>query len=166
MPASPSRKVAYQILLRMESGGGFAVDLLQAPEVSALKENDRRLATEIVMGVLRWRGELDFQIERLSRRKAPALDPEVLTILRMGIYQIRFLERVPKRAAVDESVELTKVCGKRSASGLVNAVLRKCAPPSNLCIDANLNRFPPKVERACAGLSPNGSCSGGDVVPH
>ena len=129
MPATPSRKIAYQILLRMESGVGFAVDLLQAPEVSALKEPDRRLATEIVMGVLRWRGELDFQVERLSGRKAIGLDPEVLTVLRIGAYQIRFLERVPKRAAVDDAVELTKAVGKRSASGLVNAVLRKCDPP-------------------------------------
>lgn len=95
MPVSPSRKVAYQILLQMESGHGFAVDLLQSPEVSALKETDRRLATEIVMGVLRWRGELDFHIERLAHRKAVGLDPEVLTILRMGVYQIRFLEEFP-----------------------------------------------------------------------
>ncbi len=68
MPISPARKAAFEILRRLESGRGFAVDLLQAPEVSALKEVDRRLATEIVMGVWRWRGELDFQIERLSGR--------------------------------------------------------------------------------------------------
>ena len=74
MPISPARKVAYQILLRMESGRGFAVDLLQSPEVSALKEADRRLATEIVMGVLRWRGELDFQIEQLSGRSVKGFD--------------------------------------------------------------------------------------------
>jgi 16S rRNA (cytosine967-C5)-methyltransferase len=129
MPVSPSRKVAFQILLRMESGRGFAVDLLQSPEVSALKEPDRRLATEIVMGVLRWRGELDFQIERISGREVAVLDPEVLVILRMGVYQIRFLQRVPKRAAVDDAVELTKAVLKRSAAGFVNAVLRKCEPP-------------------------------------
>src|ERR1700691_4303072 len=113
MPVSPARKIAYHILLRMESGHGFAVDLLQSPEVSALKESDWRLATEIVMGVLRWRDELDFQIERISRRKATALDIEVLTILRIGAYQIRFLERVPKHAVVDDAVEITKVVLKR-----------------------------------------------------
>ena len=69
-------KIAYQILLRLESGRGFAVDLLQSPEVSALKEADRRLATEIVMGVLRWRGELDFQIEQLSGRSVKGLIPK------------------------------------------------------------------------------------------
>jgi len=129
MPVSPPRKVAYHILFRMESGHGFAVDLLQSSEVSSLKEADRRLATETVMGVLRWRGELDFQIEHFSGKKIKSFDSEVLTILRMAAYQIRFLERVPKRAVVDDAVELTKAVRKRSAAGLVNAVLRKCEPP-------------------------------------
>ena len=62
MPISPARTTAYRILRRVEAGRGFAVDLLQTQEVSALKDADRRLATELVMGVLRWRGELDFQI--------------------------------------------------------------------------------------------------------
>jgi 16S rRNA (cytosine967-C5)-methyltransferase len=137
MPVSPARKVAYQILLRMESGHGFAVDLLQSPEVSALKEPDRRLATEIVMGVLRWRGELDFQSEHLSGKKIKSFDSEVLTILRMGAYQIRFLERVPKRAVVDDAVELTKLARKRSAAGFVNAVLRKCEPPQERWLGGN-----------------------------
>ena len=118
MPVSPARKVAYQILLRMESSHGFAVDLLQSPEVSALKEPDRRLATEIVMGVLRWRGELDFQIEQLSGKQIKSLDSEVLTILRMGAYQIRFLERVPKRAVVDDAVELTKARAQALRGGI------------------------------------------------
>lgn len=104
------------------------MDLLQGREVSELKETDRRLATELVMGVLRWRGELDFHIERLSGRPLKRLDPEVMTILRLGIYQIRYLAKVPKAAVVNEAVELTKAARKRSAAGLVNAVLRQCAP--------------------------------------
>jgi 16S rRNA (cytosine967-C5)-methyltransferase len=104
------------------------VDLLQTQEVSALKEADRRLATELVMGVLRWRGELDFQIGEVSGRLMARLDPEVTTILRMGVYQIQFLERVPKAAIVNEAVEMTKAAYKRSAAGFVNAVLRKCPP--------------------------------------
>jgi 16S rRNA (cytosine967-C5)-methyltransferase len=129
MPISPARKIAYQISLRLESGRDFAVELLQSPHVSALKDADRRLATELVMGVVRWRGELDFQVERFSGKRVKEFDPEVLTILRMGAYQIRFLERVPKRAVVDDAVELTKAARKRSAAGLVNAVLRKFEPP-------------------------------------
>jgi 16S rRNA (cytosine967-C5)-methyltransferase len=141
MFVSPARKVAYQILLRMESGHGFAVDLLQSPEVSALKEVDRRLATEAVMGVLRWRGELDFQIEQLSGRSVKGFDSEVLTILRMGVYQIQFLERVPKHAVVDDAVELTKAARKRSAAGLVNAVLRKCGPPKVRVLDSDFEHL-------------------------
>ena len=129
MPVSPARETAYRILRRVESGRSFAVDLLQAPEVSGLKEADRRLATELVMGVLRWRGELDFRIEQLSGRPLGRFDPEVVTILRLGVYQIRFLAKIPKSAAVNEAVELAKSARKRSAAGLVNAVLRKCQPP-------------------------------------
>ncbi len=129
MFTSPARQVAYQILRRVEAGRGFAVDLLQGPELSPLKDVDRRLATELVMGVLRWRGELDFRIEQLSGRRLRSFDPEVLTLLRMGIYQIRFLGKIPKPAVVNDAVELTKAARKRSAAGLVNAVLRKCTPP-------------------------------------
>jgi 16S rRNA (cytosine967-C5)-methyltransferase len=128
LPISPARTTAYRILRRVQAGRGFAVDLLQTPEVSALGEADRRLATEIVMGVLRWRGELDFQIGQCSGRPVERLDPEVATILRLGVYQIQFLERVPKAAAVNEAVEMTKAAHKQSAAGFVNAVLRKCPP--------------------------------------
>src|SRR5271157_2151034 len=131
MPISPARKAAYEILQRLEPGREFAVDLLQRPDISALKDADRRLATEIVMGVLRWRGELDFQIAQLSGKSVKGFDSEVLTVLRMGVYQVRLLERVPKRAVVDDAVELTKAARKRSAAGLVNAVLRKCEPPKD-----------------------------------
>jgi 16S rRNA (cytosine967-C5)-methyltransferase len=75
---------------------------------------------------LRWRGELDFQIEEVSGKSVERLDPEVATILRMGVYQILFLERVPKAATVNEAVEMTKAARKRSATGFVNAVLRQC----------------------------------------
>jgi len=128
MFVSPAREAAYRILRRVESGRALAVDLLQGPQVASLREVDRRLATELVMGTLRWRGELDFQIERLSGKPLKYFDPEVATILRLSIYQIQFLEKVPKSAAVNEAAELTKAARKRSAVGLVNAVLRKCEP--------------------------------------
>ena len=120
------------------------MDLLQTPEVSALGEADRRLATELVMGVLRWRGELDFQIGQCAGRPVERLDPEVATILRLGIYQIQFLERVPKSAIVNEAVEMTKAAHKRSATGFVNAVLRKC-PTGEKAI--KLQRFDDLDER-------------------
>ncbi len=123
-PISPAREAAYRVLLATKSR--FAVDLLQRPEVPRLKEEDRRLTTELVMGVLRWRGDLDFEIERLSGRELSYFDPEIAEILRLGVYQIRFLTSIPKSAAVNESVELAKRARKKSAAGLVNAILRKC----------------------------------------
>jgi 16S rRNA (cytosine967-C5)-methyltransferase len=129
MPVSPARKAAYKILRQIDLTRATAIDQLQTAEVSNLKEPDRRLTTEIVMGVLRWQGELDHQIAQLSKRKLADLDAEIVTILRIGLYQIQFLERIPKRAAVDEAVEMAKEAKKRSASGFVNAVLRKCDPP-------------------------------------
>jgi 16S rRNA (cytosine967-C5)-methyltransferase len=126
LPVSPAREIAYRILRQIDNRRGFAVDLLQRPEVSELREVDRRLATELVMGVLRWQGELDFQMQRLSGKALKYFEPEVAIILCLGIYQIRFLERIPKSAAVNEAVEMTKSARKRSATGLVNAVLRKC----------------------------------------
>ena len=128
MPVSQARSIAYQVLRRIESGRGFAADLLRAPAVSALTEADRSLATELVLGTLRRRTELDLRIERLSAKPLSYFDPEVLTILRLGVYQIRLLDRVPKRVAVNEAVEMTRSARKSSAAGLVNAVLRKCEP--------------------------------------
>src|SRR5215471_8132512 len=123
---SPARGAAYQILRQVEQGRGFAVELLQRPPVAALAEPDRRLVTELVMGVLRRGGELDYRIEQLSGRPLKYFDPEVATVLRLGIYQMLFLAKIPKSAAVNECVELVKQARKRSAAALVNAVLRKC----------------------------------------
>jgi len=151
LPVSPARKVALQILVRVESGRVYAVDWLQAPQVSQLKEIDRSLVTELVMGVLRWRGALDFQLEQLSGKPLKYFDPPVATILRMGIYQIQFLERVPKSAVVNEAVELTKAIRKRSAAGLVNAVLRKCRPLTAPALSAPTRE---SLEWACRSIPP------------
>jgi 16S rRNA (cytosine967-C5)-methyltransferase len=125
---SAARIAAYDILQRLDRSRDFAVDLLQDPEVSRLKAVDRNLAVQLVMGVLRWRGDLNYQIERLSRKPLSAFDPEIIQILRLGIFQVRFLSRIPKPAAVHECVELAKRARKRSAAAVVNAVLRKCEP--------------------------------------
>ena len=127
MQVSAARQAAFDILLRLEAGHKFAVDLLHSSRLNRFDARDRNLTHEMVMGVGRLRIQLDFLIEKLSGKPAPSLDREVLTALRMGIYQIRFLEKIPKSAAVNASVELTKRARKRSAAGLVNAVLRKCS---------------------------------------
>jgi 16S rRNA (cytosine967-C5)-methyltransferase len=120
---SPSRAAAFEILLLVEKGG-YAMDLL-ASRTAALDSRDAGLASEIVLGSLRFQAQLDFLIETWAGRPAARLDAEVRAALRMGIYQIRYLTRVPPHAAAGESVELVKRARKRSAAGLVNAILRR-----------------------------------------
>ena len=121
MPA-PARTLAFDILRRVESGA-WASELLLAHS-AALDPRDASLAAEIVFGVLRFRAQLDYLIEHYSARRQK-LDPEVRIALRMAIYQLRYLERVPPHAAVTDSVDLVKRARKRSATGFVNAVLRQ-----------------------------------------
>ena len=104
--------------------GAFSSDLL-ARETAALDSRDAGLAEEIALGVLRWRGAIDWIIEKLAGRPVRKLDPEVVAALRMGVYQLRWLDRIPAHAAINESVELIKRARKRSATGFANAVLRK-----------------------------------------
>lgn len=122
MAISPGRKVAFDVLRKVE-GGGYASDLL-LETAAALEARDAGLANEIVFGVLRYQAQLDWLIAHYSGRRGK-LDPEVRIALRMGVYQLRYLERVPAHAAVGDAVELVKRAKKSSAAGFVNAVLRK-----------------------------------------
>jgi 16S rRNA (cytosine967-C5)-methyltransferase len=140
MAVSVARRLAFDILLRVETAEAFASDLLHARLAAGadaaaaapargsgqrpVKREDAALATELVMGALRQERLLDFLLERQARRPAASLDAEVRVALRLGLYQLRFLARVPPSAAVNEAVELVKRGGKRSAAALVNAVLR------------------------------------------
>ncbi len=125
MPVSAARLAAYEILLRVEREGAYAADLLHSPRLAHLSVADKALATELTMGVLRWRARLDQSLASACDQALARLDLEVLTALRLGAYQLGYLERVPARAAVHESVELAKRAKKRSAAPLVNAVLRR-----------------------------------------
>jgi 16S rRNA (cytosine967-C5)-methyltransferase len=127
MSISPARAAAFDILLRTERQDAYASELLHSGQYSKLSLADHALATELVMGVLRWRSRLDQEISRFSAKGVDKLDLEVLTALRLGAYQLMFLDRVPGRAAVHESVELVKRARKRSAAPFANAVLRKLA---------------------------------------
>ena len=122
---SPSRAAAFEILLRVERQGAYASELLHAQRYQKLSAADHALCTELVMGVLRWRSLLDAAIESSASQRLKKLDLEVLVALRLGAYQLGWLERVPARAAIYESVELVKKARKRSAAPFVNAVLRK-----------------------------------------
>src|SRR6185369_16191417 len=122
---SPARQAAFGILVSVERGQSHSDDLLRRKNVESLSEADRNLSTALVMGVLRWQIQLDNRIRPLLKHPNAKLDTEVLIALRMGAFQLLHLDRIPARAAIDESVELAKSAGHRFASGMVNAVLRK-----------------------------------------
>jgi 16S rRNA (cytosine967-C5)-methyltransferase len=127
MRVSIARKIAYEVLLRVEAEGAYASDLLHAELGAQVKPADAALATEISMGVLRWRRFLDSLLDPLLKKPVAQLDLPVAIALRMGLYQLWYLQRVPPSAAVNESVELVKMARKASAAPLVNAVLRRAA---------------------------------------
>jgi 16S rRNA (cytosine967-C5)-methyltransferase len=133
---SPARLASFEILLRVEDGA-YASILLASREIE-LKPLDRSLCHELVIGVLRRQLWLDRLIEHYANRKVAELDTAVRIVLRLGLYQLRFLSRVPASAAVNESVNLVHVARLRSAASFVNAVLRRATrepeadPASNI----------------------------------
>ncbi len=147
MSVSVARKIAYEVLRRVEAEGAYASDVLHAELDSSVRLDDAALATELTLGVLRWRGLLDFLLERLLKRPVARLDLPVAIALRMGLYQLRFLGRIPARAAVNESVELVKRARKTSATSLVNAVLRRATAEAKEPAEKFLPAGIPPAER-------------------
>jgi 16S rRNA (cytosine967-C5)-methyltransferase len=119
------RRAAYEILCQVEKEKCHA-DFLIDRELSkgALLGPDRGLLRELVLGVLRRRATLDHIINHFSKQKTGKLERSVLVLLRLGIYQCFFLDRIPVSAAVNETVNLAGIFAPR-ASGFVNAVLRR-----------------------------------------
>jgi len=119
------RYAAYEILRRVDEGG-FSDLLLDSylERHPQLDPRDRRLLTELVYGVLRLRGRLDFALGGFCRQPLHRLEPGALRLLRLGAYQLLELDRVPAHAAVNASVELARQLGLERVSGLVNGVLR------------------------------------------
>jgi len=117
---SPAREIAFRVLQKVAKGG-YATDLLRREKAPP---RDIALAESIVLGCLRYQPQLDFLIGFYSGKSAK-LDEEVRIALRMGIYQLRYLDRIPAHAAVADSVEIVKQARKKSATGFVNAILRK-----------------------------------------
>jgi 16S rRNA (cytosine967-C5)-methyltransferase len=124
---SPARREAFAILLEVERGHSHADDLLRSPRVSVLSAQDRNLCTTLVMSTLRWQIRLDAAIRSLLAKPNARLDPEIQIVLRLGAFQLQYLDRIPAHAAIGESVALAKQAGHKFASGMVNAVLRKLA---------------------------------------
>jgi 16S rRNA (cytosine967-C5)-methyltransferase len=123
---SPARLSAFEILLKIESEKAFSSVLLPLYG-EKLSTKDRALCHTITLGVLRKKLFLDRVIEELTKKKMEKFDLAVLLALRIGLFQVLFLDKIPAHAAINESVNLVHLAKKRSAAGLVNAVLRRAA---------------------------------------
>jgi 16S rRNA (cytosine967-C5)-methyltransferase len=120
------RKAALAILTDIDQGGQTLDRLMDRfHRGNALDRRDESFVTAIVYGVLRWRRRLDWIIGKVSTTPLDRMDPLVVNILRMGLYQIIFMDRVPNSAAVNTAVDLAKVLKKKWLAGFVNGVLRQ-----------------------------------------
>jgi len=119
------RYIAFQVLWRVEQGGYS--DLTLDGELRArprLDPRDRGLATELVYGLLRHRGAVDYALERVCGNPLDRAEEKVRLLLRLGAYQVLRLDRVPDAAAVHTTVELARFLGLERAAGFINGVLR------------------------------------------
>ena len=122
---SPARAAAFEILERVAHTDAHSDDLLHSSRLTDLSQADRNLTTTLVLGVLRWQIALDALIQPLLSRPDIELASPVATAIRLGAFQLRYLDRIPAHAALSESVELVRAAGHGHAAGMVNAILRK-----------------------------------------
>lgn len=122
---APARIAAYETAMAVESKSADLPSALARSRAALADDRDRALAGEIATGTIRWQAAADHLIRAFSSRTPSKLDVEVLVILRIGIFQILHLDRVPASAIVDDAVDMTRRAGKRSAAGFVNALLRR-----------------------------------------
>ncbi|WP_076790040.1 16S rRNA (cytosine(967)-C(5))-methyltransferase RsmB [Chlorobium sp. KB01] len=143
-----ARETALNVLQALETGKKRSDRILHRTlEQSALNRIDRALATGLVNGVLRYRLQLDFIISRYYHHKLEKAAPVLKNILRLGLYQILFLDKVPDWAAVNECVKLAKKYKGDRMSKLVNGVLRKITP-QNITLDEWLKEREPAEQLA------------------
>jgi 16S rRNA (cytosine967-C5)-methyltransferase len=124
---APARRAAYDALRAVTTRTRDLGEALADTRAHLPDDRDRALAATIVIGAVRWQNRLDWLLARAANRDLETLDPEVRDLLRLSLFQLLFLSRVPASAIVDDAVSLTKVVRKTSAAGLVNAVLRRMA---------------------------------------
>jgi 16S rRNA (cytosine967-C5)-methyltransferase len=127
VPIAPARRAAFDILRKVGRDRGNSDTLLHSLQVNLLSQQDRNLCTKLVLGTLRWQLVLDAECQRFLARPDLTLPEDALLTLRVGAYQLLFLDRIPPHAAIFESVEWCKHSEGARQAGLVNAVLRKIA---------------------------------------
>ena len=125
---SDPREIALKVLNRVENGRKTLDKIFEeVVDPTVISGRDRALLNALVYGVLRWRGRLDFIISFFSTTRLNKIDPVILNILRIGLFQIIYMDRIPNSAAVDTSVRLAKAVAARWVSGFVNAILRNAS---------------------------------------
>ena len=124
---SPARIAAFRAIRDIASGRADLGDALSQRRDALPDVRDRALATDLVTGTFRWRGRLDYQIQLRSSKPLRKLDEAVLDALRLGAYQLLYLERVPASAIVNDAVAIVRQAKFSSAAGFANAILRRLA---------------------------------------
>jgi 16S rRNA (cytosine967-C5)-methyltransferase len=122
---SPARIAAYETVLAVTVGNADLPSALAKARAPLSDDRDRALTGEIATGAIRWQAAADHIVQAFSGRPTSKLDVEILVVLRIGIFQLLHLDRVPASAVVDDAVDLARRAGKRSAAGFVNALLRR-----------------------------------------
>jgi 16S rRNA (cytosine967-C5)-methyltransferase len=133
--SSPARQVAQQVLLRVFEGEAYA-DRAFATAAAGLDGRERAFAQQLAYGTIQRVRAVDHAVEALAARAVIGLDPPVRAALRLGTYQLAYLDGVPARAAVNESVELVREAGLEKAVGFANAVLRRVAEGARSLLEA------------------------------
>jgi 16S rRNA (cytosine967-C5)-methyltransferase len=124
--ANSARRVAHRVLIRVFDEGAYA-DRAFSAEAAPLDSRDRAFAQQIAYGSIQRVRTLDHALEEIGGRPVAKLDVPVRAALRLGAYELGFLDGVPARASVNEAVELARASGAGRAAGLVNAILRRSA---------------------------------------
>ncbi len=145
---APARRAAFDVLMRVANEDAYASNLLASDQYDSLSREDHGLLNELVLGVLRWQRALDLLIEHYAKRPVNQLDSEIILSLRLGLYQLRFLSRVPAHAALNESVNLVKLHKKEYAASFVNGVLRSATRDTATTLDAIVAAIPNELARA------------------
>ncbi len=122
-----ARGLAYRILLHLDRKASHPDRLVRGAmdRYGGLEDRERALLTELVYGVVRWQGRLDWHIDQLSRVKPDRIAPPVRILLRLALYQILFLDRIPAHAAVNEAVKIARATQPPFLTGFVNGILRE-----------------------------------------
>ena len=122
---APARRAALEVLTAVVADNADLPDAIARVRPTLDDERDRALLVELTTGTLRWLGEIDFVLVAASNRPLAGLDAVVRDILRLGVYQLLHLDRVPAAAVVDDAVSMVRAAKKASAAGFANAVLRR-----------------------------------------